>query len=114
MPLDGIQIRQVTRIQTTCDIHCIQSAVCRLKKFRTEVHKLLKMYLSVAVTTASAERNFFCTEVNENFLKECNDTTASKSLHIAAYSSGQDRYCQPTCVQNIAKELVQKNKAIGY
>ena len=52
MPLDGIPIREVTQEQTICDNQPT------LKKSITEVHKLLKLYLTIPVTTASAERNF--------------------------------------------------------
>ena len=46
VPLDGMQIRQVTPIQTICDILNQQPS---LKKFLIEVYKQLKIYLTVPV-----------------------------------------------------------------
>ena len=87
MSLDGIQIRQVRRLQTICDIFNQQLS---LKKFLTEVHKLLKIYLTVTVTLASAKHNFPTLKRIKAFLRNAM-TAASKSLHVAAYLSGQDR-----------------------
>ena len=53
--LDGIPTKQVTRVQTLCELFNQQQS---LKTFLTEVHKLLKLYLTIPVTTASSERNF--------------------------------------------------------
>ena len=44
-----------TRVQTLCEGFNQQQS---LKIFLTEVHKLLKLYLTIPVTTASSERNF--------------------------------------------------------
>ena len=52
---DGIPIRQVTRVQTLCDVLNTQNC---FKTLMSEVHKLLKIYLTIPVTTASSERNF--------------------------------------------------------
>ena len=51
--LNGLPI---TRISTICDVFNHQPA---LKSFITEMHKLLKLYLTIPVTTANAERNFY-------------------------------------------------------
>ena len=51
--MDGIPIKQVTQVQTLCEVFNQQQS---LKTFLTEVHKLLKLYLTI--TTASSERNF--------------------------------------------------------
>ena len=50
--MDGIPIKQVIRVQTLCEVFNQQ----QIKTFLTEVHKLLKLYLTI--TTASSERNF--------------------------------------------------------
>ena len=52
--LNGIPIKEVTRISTICDVFNHQSA---LKSF-TEMHKLLKHFMTIPITTASAERIF--------------------------------------------------------
>ena len=53
--LDGIPIKQVARVQPLCEVFNQQQS---LKTFLTEVHKLLKLYLTNPVTTASSEYNF--------------------------------------------------------
>ena len=55
VPPNGIEIRHVTRIQTVCDVLNMQSC---LKTLLSEVHKLLKIYLTIPMTTDSSERNF--------------------------------------------------------
>ena len=51
-PLDGIYVRKVTRVQTICDIFNEQSSI---KALLSEVHKLILIYLTIPVTTATAE-----------------------------------------------------------
>lgn len=53
-PLDGIYVRKVTRVQTICDIFNEQPSV---KALLSEVHKLILIYLTIPVTTATAERS---------------------------------------------------------
>ena len=55
VPLDGITICEVTRVQTLCDVFNKQAS---FKKMLSEVHKLVLQYLTVPVTTATAERSF--------------------------------------------------------
>ena len=52
--LNGLPIKEVTRISTICDVFNHQPA---LKSFIMEMHKLLKLYLTIPVTTANAKRN---------------------------------------------------------
>ena len=54
VPLDGITIREVTRVQTLCDAFNKQTSF----KTMSEVHKLMLLYLTVPVTTATAEHSF--------------------------------------------------------
>ena len=53
--LDGIPIKQVTWVQTLCEVFNQQQS---LKTFLTEVHKLIQLYLTIPVRTASSEYNF--------------------------------------------------------
>jgi hypothetical protein len=55
VPVEGLFITQVTKIQTICTIFEEQSA---LKLMLSEIHKLLLIYLTVPITTATAERSF--------------------------------------------------------
>ena len=52
--LNGIPVKEVTQVSTICDVFNDQPA---LKRFITQVHKLLKLHLTIPVITASAERN---------------------------------------------------------
>ena len=54
VPLDGMQIHEVTKVQTICDVFNKQTSF----KVMSEVHKLVLLYLTVPVTTASAECTF--------------------------------------------------------
>ena len=55
VPLDGITICEVTRVQTLCDVFNKKAS---FKKMLSEFHKLVLLYLTVPVTTATAEHNF--------------------------------------------------------
>ena len=50
-----ITIKKVTNIRTLCDIMNANSAA---KSMRSEIHSLLKLYMTVPVTIATAERTF--------------------------------------------------------
>ena len=52
--MNDIPIKRVTRIQTLCDIFNYHPS---LKMLFTEVDKLLKIYLTIPVTTSTAKRN---------------------------------------------------------
>ena len=54
VPLDGMQIHEVTKVQTIRDVFNKQTSF----KVMSEVHKLVLLYLTVPVTTASAECTF--------------------------------------------------------
>ena len=64
--LNGIPIKEVTQISTICGVFNHQPA---LKSFITEVHKLLKLYLTIPVTTASAQRNFSALKHVKTYLR---------------------------------------------
>lgn len=53
--LTGHTIKQVTNIRTLCEI---LNANPGAKRMYTELHTLLKLYLTIPITTATAERTF--------------------------------------------------------
>ena len=55
IPLDGITIREATRVQTLCDVFNKQAS---FKMMLSEVHELVLLYLTVPVTTVTAECSF--------------------------------------------------------
>ena len=54
-PMDGVHIKEVTHVQTLCQVLNIQPS---FKILLTEVHKLLRIYVTIPVSTSTAERNF--------------------------------------------------------
>ena len=78
--LNAIPIKEVTQISTICDVFYHQLA---FKSFITKVHKLLKLYLTIAVTTASAERNFSALKHAKFY-----DSVTIKSLYAPAHLQG--------------------------
>ena len=54
-PLYGILIKQVTCIQTLCQVFNNHPS---MKILLTELHKLLRIYLTIPVTTSTAEQSF--------------------------------------------------------
>ena len=73
-PLDSF--KKVTRVQSLCDILNNSSG---LKQIISEVHKLLKIYLTIPVTTASSERTFsslkhikpLCNSMTQEHINHC-------------------------------------------
>ena len=49
------KIKEVTKVHTICDVLNDQPGI---KNLLIEVHKLLRIYYTIPVTTASAERSF--------------------------------------------------------
>ena len=58
---------EVTKIQTICDVLNDQSGV--KKTLLTEVHKLLRIYYTIPVTTASAKRSFSVLKCIKTYLR---------------------------------------------
>ena len=52
-PLNGFHIKEVTKISTMCEVFNEEPS---MKKLLSEVHKLSKIYLTIPVTTSTAER----------------------------------------------------------
>ena len=73
VPLDGITIREVIRVQTLCDVFNKQAS---FKTMLSEVHKLVQLYLTVPVTTATAEQ-FFRDEAYKYVSEELDDPSTS-------------------------------------
>ena len=54
-PIHGVPIKQVTRIQTLCEVFNIQPT---FKILLLEIHTLLRIYITIPETTSTAERIF--------------------------------------------------------
>ena len=69
-------IKEVTKIQTICDVLNDQPGV---KNLLTEVHKLLRIYYTIPVTTTSAERSFSALKRIKTYLR--NSMTQQRLNH---------------------------------
>jgi len=65
-PMDGIHIKEVTCVQTLCQVLNIQPS---FKILLTEVHKLLRIYLTIPATTSTAGRNFSALQRIKTYLR---------------------------------------------
>ena len=95
--LDGITIKQVT---TLCDIFNHQPD---LKKILTEVHKFWRIYLTIPVTTSTAERSFSALKR----VKIRNSMTQGKLNHCMLLHMHHERTDTLDLV-DIAKEFVSR------
>ena len=100
----ALAIKKVTTISTICDVFNEQPS---MKKLLSEIHTLLKIYLTIPVTTATAERCFSAlkrikTYLQNSMTQEClnncmilhvhKDKTGSLNLtEVAREVSDNDR-----------------------
>ena len=104
--LDGIPTKQVTRVQTLCEVFNQQRS---LKTFLTEVHKLLKLYLTIPVTTSSSERNFSALKRIKTYLR--NSVTQQRLNHCMVLYIHQER-TNALELNSIAEEFAQANERL--
>ena len=78
-----------------------------LKTFFTEVHKLLKLYLTIPVTTASSERNFSALKCIETYLR--NSITQQSLNHCMLFHIHQER-TGALDLKSVAKEFTPANE----
>ena len=73
---------EVTRIQSICDVFNKESS---LKKFLTDIHRLLKLYLMIPVTTVSSEWSFSALKCVKSYVhQKFDDSKSSKPFHATA------------------------------
>ena len=65
-PIHGVPIKQVMCIQTLCEVFNIQPT---FKIISLEIHKLLRIYLTIPVTTPTAERKFSALQRIKTYLR---------------------------------------------
>ena len=98
---DGIPIHQVIPVQTLCDVLNTQNC---LKSLMSEVHKLLKLYLMIPVTTASSEQNFSALKYIKTYFR--NSMTQSRLNHCMLLHVHEDR-TDSIDTKDIASEIIQ-------
>ncbi len=77
------------------------------KTLLSEVHKLLKLYYTIPVTTSSAERNFSALKRIKTYLRSL--MTQSRLNHYVLLHVHQDK-TDELDLHTIAKEFVQINE----
>lgn len=102
-PLDGILIREVTSIQTICDVF---NAEPTFKKLLTEVHKLLKIYLTIPVTTSTAEQSFSALKRIKTYLR---NSMSQQRLNNCMLVHVLRQKADNIHLEEIAKEFVGRN-----
>ena len=97
-------IKEVTKVQTICDVLNEQPGV---QKLLTEIHKLLKIYYTIPVTTASAERSFSALKRIKTYLR--NSMTQQRLNHCMLLHVHVKQTDQLDLI-DIAKEFVRRNE----
>ena len=103
-PLDGVYVRKVTRVQTICDIFNEQSSI---KALLSEVHKLILIYLTIPVTTATAERSFSTLKHVKTYLR--NSMTQQRLNHCFILHVHRQK-TDSLDLKEIAQEFIQRNE----
>ncbi len=98
------RIKQVTKIQTICDILNDYPAI---KRMLSEVHTLLKIYYTVPVTTASAERSFSGLKRIKTYLR--NSMTQARLNHCMLMHVHQSKMDSLDTV-TVAKEFIGRKE----
>ena len=98
------KIKEVTRIQTICDVLNDQPGV---KNLLTEVHKLLRITYTIPVTTASAERSFSALKRIKTYLR--NSMTQQRLNHCMLLHIHREQ-TEQLDLTDIAKEFVSRNE----
>ena len=99
--LDGIPIKQVTWVQTLCEVFNQQA---ELKDFSQ-----LKLYLTIPVATASSELNFSALKYIKTYLR--NSMTHQRLNHCMILHIHQER-TDDLDLNSIAKNLLKQIQTI--
>ena len=102
--LAGVTIKKVTSIQTLCDVMNSNPAA---KSLCPEVHTLLKLYMTVPVTTATAERTFSTMRRIKTYLRST--MTQERLNHSFMLNAHKSRVDSLDLVQ-IAKSFISVNE----
>ena len=103
-PIHGVPIKQVTCIQTICEVFNIQPT---FKILSLEIHKLLRVYLTIPVTTPTAERKFSALQRIKTYLRS--SMCQARLNHCIVIHVLKDRI-DTLDNKEIAKEFIKRNK----
>ena len=97
-------IKEVTKVRTICDV---LNDYPGIKRMLSEVHKLVKIYYTVPVTTAPAERSFSCLRRIKTYLR--NSMTQPRLNHCMLLHVHRMRTDNLDTVA-IGREFVRRNE----
>ena len=102
-------IKTVTKISTVCQLF----ETCKFPKtMLEEVHKLLRLYLSIPMTSATAERIFSTLRRLKSYLRS---TMTQKRLNHLILLNSHKEILDEICIIDVAKEFVsRKETRIDY
>ena len=101
--ITGNTIKKVTNLRTLCEIFNSNPVV---KKMCPEMHMLLKLYMTVPVTTATAERTFsVMRRIKTYFRSSMSQQRLNHSLLLHCYQERVDSLD----IQDIAKSFILAN-----
>ena len=94
----------VTTISTVCDV---MNGVSDSKESLPQIHKLLKLYLSMPLNSATAERTFSAMRRVKSWLRS---TMSSNSLNNRMFSTIHKHRMDEVSAFDVAKEFVEVNE----
>ena len=99
----GIAITQVTKVQTICDVFQEQSS---LNVMLSEIHKLILIFLTVPITTATAERSFSALRRIKTYLR--NSMTQQRLNHCLILHVHREKTDNLNLTE-VAQEFIETN-----
>ena len=97
-------VTNVTTISTVCDV---MNGVSDSKESLPQIHKLLKLYLSMPLNSATAERTFSAMRRVKSWLRS---TMSSNSLNNRMFSTIHKHRMDEVSAFDVAKEFVEVNE----
>ena len=94
------KIREVTKVYTICNVLNDQPGI---KSLLTEVHKLLRIYYTIPVTTASAERSFSALKRIKTYLR---NSMTQQRLNHCMFLHVHLKETDQVDLNDVAKEFV--------
>jgi hypothetical protein len=100
----SVRIKEITSIRTICDM---MNSASFGKLMFSEVHKLLILYLTAPMTSATAERTFSTLRRLKNNLRA--NMTQQRLNHIVLLHTHKD-YTDKINLTNVAEEFITLNE----
>ena len=97
-------IKTVTTINTVCQLF----ETCKFAKtMLEEVHKVLQLYLTIPLSSATAERSFSTLRRLKTYLRS---SMSQKCLNHVVLLNTHKELVDKICIHNIAREFVSRNE----